>query len=123
MTRPYVTRHGNGPLPCELNRSELPGVEEDLTNQPNEWQGTLRYAKHESLEAFFAPVLRDRDSVNCLERMGETKRPKRPKFSILVTQLSETGNQLYFDEGKLPFETIQKAGEELGISCLKDIGG
>ena len=123
VTRPYVTRHGNGPLPCELNRSELPGVEEDLTNQPNEWQGTLRYAKHESLEAFFAPVLRDRDSVNCLERMGETKRPKRPKFSILVTQLSETGNQLYFDEGKLPFETIQKAGEELGISCLKDIGG
>ena len=123
VTRPYVTRHGNGPLPCEVNRSELPGVGEDLTNQPNEWQGTLRYAKHESLEAFFAPVLRDRDSVNCLERMGETKRPKRPKFSILVTQLSETGNQLYFDEGKLPFETLQKAGEELGISCLKDIGG
>ena len=123
VTRPYVTRHGNGPLPCEVNRSELPGVGEDLTNQPNEWQGTLRYAKHESLEAFFAPVLRDRDSVNCLERMGETKRPKRPKFSILVTQLSETGNQLYFDEGKLPFETLQKAGEELGISCVKDIGG
>lgn len=38
MTRPYVTRHGNGPLPCEVERSELPGVGEDLTNQPNEWQ-------------------------------------------------------------------------------------
>lgn len=123
VTRPYVTRHGNGPLPCEVNRSELPGVGEDLTNQPNEWQGTLRYAKHESLEAFFAPVLRDRDSVDCLERMGETKRPKHPKLSILVTQLSETENQLYFDEGNIPFETIQKAGEELGISCVKDIGG
>ena len=123
VTRPYVTRHGNGPLPCESDRSELPGVGEDLTNQPNEWQGTLRYAKHESLEAFFAPVLRDRDSVNCLERMGETKRPDLPKLAILVTQLSETGNQLYFDEGNIPFETIQKAGEELGISCVKDIGG
>lgn len=121
VTRPYVTRHGNGPLPCEVDPSELPGVGEDLTNRPNEWQGTLRYAKHESLEAFFAPVLRDRDSVNCLERMGETKRPKHPKLSILVTQLSETGNQLYFDEGTLPFETLQKAGEELGISCIKDI--
>lgn len=121
VTRPYVTRHGNGPLPCEVNRSELPGVGEDLTNQPNEWQGTLRYAKHESLEAFFAPVLRDRDSVNCLEHMGETKRPKHPKLSILVTQLSETGNQLYFDEGSIPFETLQKAGEEQGISCIKDI--
>ena len=121
VTRPYVTRHGNGPLPCEVDPSELPGVGEDLTNRPNEWQGTLRYAKHESLEAFFAPVLRDRDSVNCLESMGETKRPKHPKLSILVTQLSETGNQLYFDEGSIPFETFQKAGEELGISCIKDI--
>ena len=123
VTRPYVTRHGNGPLPCEVDPSELPGVGEDLTNRPNEWQGTLRYAKHESLEAFFAPVLRDRDSLNCLERRDEIKRPKRPKLSILVTQLSETGNQLYFDEGKLPFETLQKEGEELGISCVKDIGG
>ena len=121
VTRPYVTRHGNGPLPCEVNRSELPGVGEDLTNQPNEWQGTLRYAKHESLEAFFAPVLIDRDSVNCLEHTGETKRPYLPKLAILVTQLSETGHQLYFDEGNIPFETIQKEGEELGISCLKDI--
>ena len=122
-TRPYVTRHGNGPLPCEVNRSELPGVGEDLTNQPNEWQGTLRYAKHESLEAFFAPVLRDRDSVNCLEHTGETKRPYLPKLAILVTQLSETGHQLYFDGGSISFETLQKAGEELGISCVKDIGG
>lgn len=150
VTRPYVTRHGNGPLPCEVDRSELPGVGEDLTNQPNEWQGTLRYAKHESLEAFFSPVLRDRYSLKQDERIerikkesiettettevtgtteniGGKKLPKcvkchnRPKLSILVTQLSETGNQLYFDEGNIPFETIQKAGEELGFSCLKDI--
>ena len=123
VTRPYVTRHGNGPLPCEVDRSELPGVGEDLTNQPNEWQGILRYAKHESLEAFFAPVVRDRDSVNCLEHTGETKRPYLPKLAILVTQLSETGHQLYFDGGSISFETLQKAGEELGISCVKDIGG
>ena len=148
VTRPYVTRHGNGPLPCEVKRSELLGVGEDLTNRPNEWQGTLRYAKHESLEAFFAPVLRDRDSLKQNERkeqittkespntiettetidvagttenIGDTKLSKSPKLSILVTQLSETGNQLYFDEGSIPFETLQKAGEELEISCFKDI--
>ena len=151
VTRPYVTRHGNGPLPCEVDPSELPGVGEDLTNRPNEWQGTLRYAKHESLEAFFTPVLRDRDSLKQDERkeqittkespktiettettetidvagttenIGDTKLSKSPKLSILVTQLSETGNQLYFDEGTLPFETLQKAGEELGIYCIKDI--
>ena len=120
VTRPYVTRHGNGPLPCEVKRSELPGVGEDLTNQPNEWQGTLRYAKHEGLEAFFAPVLRDRDSVNYVERIEQIKTKESPELSILVTQLSETENQLYFEKGSIPIETLQKAGEELGIQCIID---
>ena len=120
VTRPYVTRHGNGPLPCEVERSELPGVGEDLTNQPNEWQGTLRYAKHEGLEAFFAPVLRDRDSLNNLDRKEQIKTKESPELSILVTQLSETGNQLYFEKGSIPIETLQKAGEELGIQCIID---
>ena len=120
VTRPYVTRHGNGPLPCEVDPSELPGVGEDLTNQPNEWQGTLRYAKHEGLEAFFAPVLRDRDSVNYVERIEQIKTKESPELSILVTQLSETENQLYFEKGSIPIETLQKAGEELGIQCIID---
>ena len=153
VTRPYVTRHGNGPLPCEVDRSELPGVGEDLTNQPNEWQGILRYARHKSLKDFFEPVLRDRDSLNDLNRKEQiktkgypetiettdavettettehivaTKRLTRPGFSklpklfIFITQLSETGNQLYFEKGSIPIETLQKAGEELGIHCILD---
>ena len=153
VTRPYVTRHGNGPLPCEVDRSELPGVGEDLTNQPNEWQGILRYARHKSLKDFFEPVLRDRDSLNDLDRKEQiktkespetiettdavettettehivvTKRSTRPGFSklpklfIFITQLSETENQLYFDKGNIPFESLQKAGEELGIQCISD---
>ena len=153
VTRPYVTRHGNGPLPCEVKRSELSGVGEDLTNQPNEWQGILRYARHKSLKDFFEPVLRDRDSLNDLDRKEQiktkespetiettdavettettehivaTKRLTRPGFSklpklfIFITQLSETGNQLYFEKGSIPIETLQKAGEELGIHCILD---
>ena len=153
VTRPYVTRHGNGPLPCEVKRSELSGVGEDLTNQPNEWQGILRYARHKSLKDFFEPVLRDRDSLNDLDRKEQIKtkespetiettdavettettehivvtmrstRPgfsKLPKLFIFITQLSETGNQLYFEKGSIPIETLQKAGEELGIHCILD---
>ena len=153
VTRPYITRHGNGSLPCEVKRSELPGVGEDLTNQPNEWQGILRYARHKSLKDFFEPVLRDRDSLNDLDRKEQiktkespetiettdtvettettehivaTKRSTRPGFSklpklfIFITQLSETENQLYFDKGNIPFESLQKAGEELGIQCILD---
>ncbi|MCW3782480.1 adenylosuccinate synthetase [Defluviimonas salinarum] len=49
MTRAYATRHGAGPLPHELPEAmaagRLPWAEVvDLTNAPNAWQGTLRFA-------------------------------------------------------------------------------
>lgn len=43
MTRPYLTRHGNGPLQDELMAPPYPGIF-DRTNVPNPHQGTLRYA-------------------------------------------------------------------------------
>lgn len=39
VTRTYMTRHGNGPFPSEDQTLQY----EDLTNQPNEWQGQLRF--------------------------------------------------------------------------------
>ena len=113
VTRSYVTRHGEGPLPCETERDKLPGVGEDLTNQPNEWQGTLRYARHESMGAFFAPVERDKDSVQLFSSARETK------LSILVTHLNETGNRLYFEEGEVSFERVREEGERRGIRCTR----
>lgn len=58
VTRTYVTRHGAGPLPCE----PLWHVEADITdetNQPNPWQGALRFAPHGTKETFFGPMLSD----------------------------------------------------------------
>jgi adenylosuccinate synthase len=43
MTRAYVTRHGAGPLAHELSQPPAPYVV-DITNQPNAWQGNLRFA-------------------------------------------------------------------------------
>jgi adenylosuccinate synthase len=43
ITRAYMTRHGAGPLAHELPGRPYEGVV-DLTNQPNEYQGTLRFA-------------------------------------------------------------------------------
>lgn len=113
VTRSYVTRHGEGPLPCETARAKLPRVGADLTNQPNEWQGTLRYARHESMGAFFAPVERDKDSVQLFSSARETK------LSILVTHLNETGNRLYFEEGEVSFERVREEGERRGIRCTR----
>ena len=42
VTRPYLTRHGNGPLPNEL--TEKPYDIVDPTNVTNDWQGSLRFA-------------------------------------------------------------------------------
>ena len=113
VTRSYVTRHGAGPLPCETVRDKLPGVGADLTNQPNEWQGTLRFARHESMEVFFAPVERDKDSVQLFSSARDTK------LSVLVTHLNETGNRLYFEDGEVPFERVRKEGERRGIRCIE----
>lgn len=113
VTRSYVTRHGEGPLPCETERDKLPGVGEDITNQPNEWQGTLRYARHGSMESFFAPIERDKESVQSFSSARDTK------LSILVTHLNETGNRLYFEEGEVSFERVEREGERRGIRCIE----
>lgn len=42
-TRSYLTRHGAGPLPHEIKEKPYKNII-DLTNIPNEFQGTLRFA-------------------------------------------------------------------------------
>lgn len=48
VLRTFVTRHGAGPLPHEEDIKYILGKngEGDSTNIPNEWQGTMRYAKY-----------------------------------------------------------------------------
>lgn len=41
-TRSYLTRHGNGPMPNGYLDHSM--IEQDMTNHPNPWQGTLRLA-------------------------------------------------------------------------------
>lgn len=46
VTRPYVTRHGNGPLENEVTFDEISKHFDivDETNVPNQYQGSIRYA-------------------------------------------------------------------------------
>ncbi|PZO80824.1 MAG: adenylosuccinate synthase [Mesorhizobium amorphae] len=58
VSRVYATRHGAGPLPGEAPR--LAGIAvSDPTNQPNEWQGTLRLAPLDTA-LLRAAIARDR---------------------------------------------------------------
>lgn len=45
VSRSYMTRHGAGKLPYEVNKNKLNSTIEDKTNVPNPWQDNLRYGE------------------------------------------------------------------------------
>ena len=97
VSRSYVTRHGAGELPCECKVSEIPGMITDVTNQPNEWQGTLRFGFHESVEEFVRPVEEDIKTLDY-----------RPKLSLLLTHLNETDGRVLFAGGEMNFDEFEE---------------
>ena len=84
-TRAYLTRHGAGPLAHELPCKPYEGVV-DLTNQPNAYQGSLRFAHldHDQLAQAIRVDLADsigtgvavsaKLAVSCLDQVGATSR-------------------------------------------------
>ncbi|KVP39723.1 adenylosuccinate synthetase [Burkholderia ubonensis] len=84
-TRAYLTRHGAGPLAHELPGHPYEGVV-DLTNQPNAYQGSLRFAylEHDQMAQAISADLADaagagvrvtaRLAVACLDQVGEQVR-------------------------------------------------
>ncbi|MCR5720766.1 MAG: adenylosuccinate synthetase [Lachnospiraceae bacterium] len=99
VSRSYVTRHGAGELPCECEASEIPGLITDVTNLPNEWQGKLRFGRHESFEEFVRPVLEDIKELDY-----------RPKLSLLLTHLNETDGCVMLKDGRVSLDVF---GEKL----------
>lgn len=51
VTRSYLTKHGNGHFDGECAKEDINGSMVDLTNHPNEYQGTLRYGKFDETRA------------------------------------------------------------------------
>ena len=95
VSRSYVTRHGAGPLPEACEPSELGDIEKDLTNVPNPWQGSMRYAKHGTVQTFTEPVQRDIAEVK--NEFGHA--PEH--VTLLLTHLNETGGNVIFREESL----------------------
>lgn len=82
VTRAYLTRHGAGPLANELPTKPYADIV-DLTNQPNTYQGSLRFAylDHDQLAAAIQHDLQSAKTtpvecwatlaVSCLDQVGE----------------------------------------------------
>ena len=91
VTRSYLTRHGNGPLPNEYRYLNEDLIEPDMTNQPNPWQGTMRRA------GFTENTLNDMRNRIINDRCY-TLEMKNVTYNLVVTHLNEV-----FGDFSIPF--------------------
>ncbi|MBQ9304527.1 MAG: hypothetical protein IJ208_15590, partial [Butyrivibrio sp.] len=67
----------------------------------NEWQGSIRYARHQDIEDFVLPVKDDNRNV------GQFRSVKEAELSIFITHLNETDGSIYFMDEEIPFDKLK----------------
>ena len=101
VTRSYVTRHGAGPLPHECDRAEISPLIHDQTNVENQWQETLRFARHPGAGEFVRAIEEDQKHyVNSDD--PETR--EKASVSLMITHLNETDGRIVNEDAELGFE-------------------
>lgn len=111
VTRAYLTRHGAGPLPGEIDQPPCPGMV-DETNVTNAWQGSLRFAPldldllGETIRADLGLATggfeirhRHRLAVTCLDQVGteidfirQSKRQRADIGTLVATAAAAAGS-------------------------------
>lgn len=94
VSHTYITRHGAEPLPNECFKTMLGDLWENMTNEPNAWQGTMRYARHENEEAFVEEIQKD-VAGNCTSGC---------RVSLFLTHMNETGCCVVMKDEAVPLE-------------------
>jgi adenylosuccinate synthase len=110
VLRPYLTRHGAGPLPGELAQPPYPAIK-DNTNVPNPWQGSLRFAL-QSIDLLRASIARD---LRHAELRGQIELSKQ----LAVTCLDQVGGEVHFLEDG---EEITVSPEAFVLRCMQAVG-
>lgn len=69
ITRSYLTRHGNGPMPNGYLDHSM--IEQDMTNHPNPWQGTLRLAgfTSKSIADMMGRIYKDKSETHAMDNV------------------------------------------------------
>lgn len=94
VTRTYMTRHGAGPMDYECDKSEINLDIFDETNQPNPWQGSLRYGKIQPKDFLF-------------QIAADLRGMKNYSPSLAITHLNETNRHMVLVPHVLTEETIK----------------
>lgn len=108
VTRPYITRHGQGPVSREL--SAVPWAVVDLTNIPNKWQGMLRFGWLDETELSDRITLDLADARYKIMGSDNTKLQIKPTVMLsCVDQLPgslEDGLITFYREGKAERKSV-----------------
>lgn len=78
VSRTYLTRHGAGPFKTECWKEEINRSIHDKTNEPNAWQGSLRYG-----------FLNIKDMLDRCYNDFKSAKMDNNIFSIAITHLNE----------------------------------
>lgn len=99
VSRTYMTRHGAGPMWQECNKGDINPDIVDKTNEPNEWQGSLRFG-YINQEQQFKMIESD---VKEFARNGVVVSPR-----LVYTHMNYTNGKLAVGKGK--FVQIENPG-------------
>lgn len=88
VSRTYMTRHGAGPMEEECLKEDINPDIIDLVNQPNEWQGNLRFGRI-NLDTLYKRIKKDANSYS-----------GNKNINLVFTQLNYTNNKIETINGR-----------------------
>ena len=92
VSRTYMTRHGAGPMEAECDKADINPDIVDKVNQPNEWQGSLRFGLLDT-NTLYQRIQKDMKNYN-----GQAN------VNLVFTQLNYTNEKLATVNGLVDIE-------------------
>lgn len=96
VTRTYFTRHGAGPFPTECRKEDINPEIVDKTNQPNEFQGSIRYGYFDPKQ-FVEGIEKDEKSYKDISNVKQT---------VSITHNDYTGGLMACKNEGIPFDKL-----------------
>lgn len=90
VSRTYMTRHGAGPMEAECKKEEINPNIVDNVNQPNEWQGSLRFGRI-NLDTLYKRIQKDAAQYQ-----------NNANINMVFTHMNYTDHKIETTNGRVP---------------------
>lgn len=110
VSRTYLTRHGAGPFKTECWKEEINPSIHDKTNEPNAWQGSLRYG-----------FLNIKDMLDRCYNDFKSANMDNNTFSVAITHLNEyqldlSNIEFYLNQYSIKDSRLYLSKEEAAVT-------